>query len=167
MSEARQATIKIDYPGSVISCNHYLGRNMHGGTYVKPEARVWMTELGWMIAHLHIEDWAFPIDILCSGHFKDSRSAPDLSNLSKCTCDAIQDITGHNDKDFRWHDGNRIIGEPEPYLLITIREYSPEASQSNSTGIEKKVRVKNCRLTTAQKGSKISSKMIKNQIKGR
>jgi len=77
-----------------------------------------------MIKHLHIEDWKFPIEVKCSGYFKDERSAPDLSNLSKCINDSIQEVIGHNDKDFRWRDGNRIVDKRNdpPYLLITISE---------------------------------------------
>lgn len=118
INRMRQETIKIDYPGSVISCNHYKFKNR----YTKPEAKRWMDELGWMIKHLHIEDWKLPLEITCDGYFKDERSAPDLSNLSKVICDAIQEVTGQNDKDFRWHDGKRNIGNKDPYLMITIAE---------------------------------------------
>ncbi len=82
-----------------------------------------MDELGWMVKHLHIEDWKLPLSITCDGFFKDERSAPDLSNLSKVICDAIAEVAdGVNDKDFRWHDGKRVIGEKNPYLLLTIKE---------------------------------------------
>ncbi len=122
----KQATIKIDYIGSVISCNHYLGRRRDGGTYVKPEAQSWMDELGWLIKHLHIEDWGLPLDVTCSGTFKDMRSVPDLSNLSKVTLDAIENVTKVNDQNYRWHDGEiHVDGKCEPYLLITIRENDP------------------------------------------
>jgi len=116
----RKETIRIPYPGSCISVNHYLVRGRR--TFVRPEAKNFQQELGWMIKHLHIEDWKFPIEVKCSGYFKDERSACDLSNLSKCVLDAIQGVIGHNDKDFRWRDGNRVIGEKDPYLLITIQE---------------------------------------------
>jgi len=123
-----KAIIKVEYPGSVISVNHYQGRRKGGGTYTKQGARDFMEEIGWMIKHLHIEDWKLPLQVYCSGYFKDERSAPDLSNLSKCVLDAIQEVTGYNDKNFRWHDGKREIGFKEPYLLITIigAGYSPD-----------------------------------------
>jgi len=122
----KKETIKIDYPGGVISVNHWKGRRRDGGTYTKQAALDWMNELGWLIKYMHIEDWSLPLSIKCSGYFKDERSAPDLSNLSKCTLDAIAAVTGHNDKDFRWHDGVRDVGYGNPYLLITISELLEE-----------------------------------------
>lgn len=124
---ARYAIINIDYPGDCISVNHYLGRGKKkdGGTrqYVKPETKDFMNELGWLIKQYHIEDWVLPLEVTCDGIFKDLRSAPDLSNLSKVICDAIEEVTGVNDKNFRWHDGERVIDKSrKPYLLVTIRE---------------------------------------------
>lgn len=116
-------TIKIDYPGSAISVNHYLGRRRDGGSYVKPDARVWMTEFQWLLKRCHLEDFKLPLHVTCSGYFKNENSAPDLSNLSKVILDSIEELIYVNDKDFRWHDGERIIGNKEPpYLLITISE---------------------------------------------
>ena len=142
---ARQETIKIDYPGSEISVNHYLGRRKDGGYYVKPETTVWKTEFQWLLKRLHLEDWRLPLLVKCSGYFKDERSAPDLSNLSKIIMDSIEELTGINDKDFRWHDGERLAGYKDPYLLITIKESEdkPEVSTSmptkrKSNGIEEK-----------------------------
>lgn len=125
----REEVIRMDYPGAIISVNHYLGKRKGGGQYVKPETKIWKDEIGWMIKHLHIEDWQLPLSITCDGFFKDERSAPDLSNLAKVVCDAIAEVAdGVNDKDFRWHDGKReIIGIKEtPHLLITIRESEAE-----------------------------------------
>ncbi len=122
----RREVVKIEYPGGFISQNHYLGRRKDGGTYVKPEAKAWMYELGWVVKLLYLDDWELPLHITCDGYFKNERSAPDLSNLSKCTLDAIAEVCKHNDKDFRWHDGKRVIGVKEAaYLLITISEESP------------------------------------------
>ena len=134
---ARYEIIRIDYPGDCISVNHYLGKRKDGGYYVKPEAEDWMEELGWLVKRLHLEDWALPLEITCSGTFKDMRSCPDLSNLSKCTLDAIEEASGINDKNFRWHDGKPYISDKEkPYLLITITETLPKphgnAVESNS-----------------------------------
>ena len=134
-SEPREATIEIGYPGSAISVNHYMGRRKDGGTYVKPAARAWMDELGWCVKQLHLEDWSLPLHIRCSGRFKDGRSTPDLSNLSKCTCDAIEDMTGINDQNYRWHDGDISYCEngDTPLLWITISE-SKIASAENRPG---------------------------------
>lgn len=119
----RQIIIDLYYPGAVISVNHYRGRTRDGREYVKKDARDWMEALGWVIKTQHMEEWKLPLHVTCSGTFKDKRSAPDLSNLSKCTLDAIEDVTGLNDKDFRWHDGERIInGTDKPTLTIFITE---------------------------------------------
>ena len=115
------ASINIPYPGSHISVNHYLGRNKNGGYYVKPEANDFKEELQWLLKRCQLEDYILPLEVICSGWFKNERSAPDLSNLSKIILDSIQELTGWNDKDFRWHDGTRNIGFKEPYLLITIK----------------------------------------------
>ena len=114
----RSVTIELAYPGSVISVNHYKHR---GGFYTKPEARTFMEELGWKVKAYHIEDWKRPLQVTCSGVFKDKRSQPDLSNLSKVILDAIQEATGVNDRDMRWHDGQVLYGS-KPVLMITIEE---------------------------------------------
>lgn len=119
----KSVIIPMPYPGDCISVNHYRGRTRDGREYVKVEASIWMCMLGWTIKEYHIEDWRLPLKITCSGIFKDERSAPDLSNLSKCTLDAIEAVTGINDKDMRWHDGARTIDKThDPDLKITIEE---------------------------------------------
>ena len=123
MTQRKSVTVSLPYPGDVISVNHYRGRTRDGREYVKAEARTWMDMLGWQIKSYHIEDWRFPLAVTCSGVFKDERSAPDISNLSKCTLDAIQEVTGIDDKYMRWHDGERkIISTVEPQIIITIEE---------------------------------------------
>ncbi len=114
----REATIEISYPGSIISVNHYKWK---GGIYTKPEAKAWMEELGWIVKGLDLNEWRLPLHITCSGRFKDKRTTPDLSNLSKCTLDAIQEVCDVNDRDMRWHDGTVEYGEPA-VLWLTIKE---------------------------------------------
>lgn len=121
--EKRKCTISLYYPESVISVNHYLGRNKDGGEYVVPKARQFMEDVGWLLKTQHLEEWKPPLSVTCSGVFKDGRSAPDLSNLSKCILDAIEDLTGINDSNFRWHDGSRIIdSKRQPEIFITVEE---------------------------------------------
>jgi len=115
-----EVTIIMPYIGKVLSVNHYRGRRRDGGEYVKSETRDWMEELGWKIKMYHIEDWSLPLHVTCSGVFKDKRSTPDLSNLSKVILDAIEETTGINDVNYRWHDGTISYGEPE--LVIEIKE---------------------------------------------
>ncbi len=126
----KQDTIKLPYPGDCISVNHYLGRRKGGGYYVLPETKVWKEEIQWLLKRCHLEDYHLPLHVTCSGYFKNERAAPDLSNLSKVILDSIQDLIGGNDKDYRWHDGTRTIGELHPYMLITIRESSEEVPQN-------------------------------------
>ena len=114
--------VKIHYPGSCISVNHYLGRRKDGGYYVTAECVAWKEEFQWLIKKCHLEDYKLPLHVACSGYFKDERSAPDLSNLSKIIMDSIEGLIRINDKDFRWHDGERLMGYKEPYLLITFEE---------------------------------------------
>ena len=116
----RAITVEMPYISN-LSVNHYLGRRKGGGYYVKPEIKAWKEELGWKIKTRHIEDWKLPLTVRCSGRFKDLRSTADLSNISKCTLDAIEDCTGVNDRFMRWEDGEISYGEP-PQLLIGIRE---------------------------------------------
>lgn len=126
MVNKRKEAIKIDYPGACISVNHYLGRRKGGGYYVTQETTDWKTEFQWLLKRLHLEDWQLPLGVICSGWFKNERAAPDLSNLSKVIFDSIEELISINDKDFRWHDGKRVIGEKHPYLLITFEEGVPK-----------------------------------------
>jgi Holliday junction resolvase RusA-like endonuclease len=117
--------IKITYPGAEISVNHYLGRRAGGGYYKLQECSNWQEEFTWLLKRCHLEDFKLPLHVKCDGTFKDLRSAPDLSNLSKVILDTIQDLTNINDKNFRWQDGKRIIDNNVlPFLLITFSEPS-------------------------------------------
>ncbi len=133
--EMKRDSVQIDYPGAEISVNHYLGRRKDGGYYIKPETVVFKTELQWLLKHCHLEDYTLPLEVSCSGWFKNERSAPDLSNLSKIINDSIEELTGINDKFIHWHDGKRIIGEKHPYLIITISE-SPQVASSVPTKLK-------------------------------
>ena len=127
---SRREAIQINYPGNCISVNHYLGKRKGGGYYVKDQTKRWKCEFQWLLKKCHLEEFKLPLEVTCSGWFKNERSAPDLSNLSKIIMDSIQELIGVNDKDFRWRDGDRIIGVKEPYLLITIREPDPSVKMA-------------------------------------
>ena len=120
----RKEAVIIPYPGSCASVNHYLGRRKDGGYYVKAETKTFKEELMWLLKRCYIDDkWQLPIEVTCSGWFENERAAPDLSNLSKCILDTIEELTGINDKNMRWVDGKRTIAPKEkPYLLIVIKE---------------------------------------------
>ncbi len=132
---ARQTIIRIDYPGDCISVNHYLGRRRGGGYYIKQEAKDWQEQFQWKLKGAHLEDYKLPLEVTCSGYFRDERSAPDLSNLSKIIMDSIEDLIGVNDKDFRWHDGERVIGVDKPSLLLTINE-APDTLQCEKEALK-------------------------------
>ncbi len=122
----RKESIWIEYQPN-LSVNHYLSRRRDGGYYVKPEVKDWKLEFGWLLKKLHLEDWKLPLQVKCDATFKDERSACDISNLSKICLDSIEEVTGINDSNFRWHDGDRKIDKnQEPHLLITISEFIPE-----------------------------------------
>ena len=118
-------TVEMPYIGKELSVNHYKF-----GYFTKTIVKVWMADLGWQIKTAHIEDWKLPLIVQCSGQFKDKRSQPDLSNLSKVILDAIEETTGVNDRDMRWRDGRVTYVDKweaehyyaEPYLHITISE---------------------------------------------
>ena len=80
-------TVEMPYIGKELSVNHYKF-----GYFTKREVKDWMVELGWRIKLAHIEDWRLPLIVQCSGQFRDKRSQPDLSNLSKVILDAIEEI---------------------------------------------------------------------------
>ncbi len=106
---SHQDIIKIPYIGGVLSVNHYLGRNKNGGVYVKQEVKIWKAELQWLLKKCHLEDYKLPLEVTCSGYFKDERSAPDVHNLSKVILDTISELSGINDKFMKWKDGERKI----------------------------------------------------------
>jgi len=114
----KSVTIGMPYIGKVLSVNHY---KYAGGRYTRKEVKHWMEALGWLIKGSHIEEWELPLTVRCDGVFKDKRSQPDLSNLSKVILDAIEETTGVNDRDMRWQDGDVTYGD-EPRLIITIAE---------------------------------------------
>ena len=135
----KRDSVKIDYPGADgCSVNHYLGRRSGGGYYVKPEAVAFKQELQWLFKHCHLEDYKLPLSVTCDGYFKNERNAPDVSNLSKVIMDSIQDLIFVNDKEYRWHDGKRVIGEKNPYLLITISESTTTEAPTAPTSMPTK-----------------------------
>jgi hypothetical protein len=116
----RMVIVVMDYPGSIISENHYLGRNGKH-TYVKDEARIWQTELIFKIKRYEI-DWQLPLKVTVEAVFKNRRESCDLHNF-KCLYDAIQLATGLDDKNFHTATSPGIIDKSQrPHILITIEE---------------------------------------------
>lgn len=117
----RHTIIKMPYPGSVITENHYLGRNGKN-SYVKPEVREWKNDLIALVNNCGIKDWKLPLKIRVEGTFKNLRECPDLHNL-KCLYDGIQEATGLNDKNYYTETIPGVIDKSKsPFILITISE---------------------------------------------
>ena len=103
-----------------LSVNHYRGRRRDGGEYVKKSVSDWKETMGWLLKPYHLEDWKLPLTVKCDIVQADKRTR-DISNFSKVVLDAIEDLTGINDTNYRWHDGHsKIDSTREPILLITI-----------------------------------------------
>lgn len=119
--EKRHTTIKMPYPGCVITENHYLGRNGKA-SYIKPGAKEWAQDLIFLINRCGIKDWKLPLKITVSGVFKNDRERCDLHNL-KILYDSIQKATGLNDKDYHTETIPGTIDKTvEPFILIKIEE---------------------------------------------
>jgi hypothetical protein len=117
----RHETIRMPYPGCVITENHYLGRNGKS-SYVKPEAREWQNDLIQLIKNCKVQDWTLPLKITVSGVFKNDRERCDLHNL-KILYDSIQKATGLNDKDYHTETIPGVIDkEQSPHLDIKLEE---------------------------------------------
>ena len=126
----RREQIVMPYIGSCLSVNHRLGRRKDGGYYVKPEVKDWQEEYMWLLKRLHLEDWTLPLEVTCSATFTSEHRACDLVNFQKVVLDPIEDLTGINDSNCRWRDGDRDIDPKQtPHLLITIAELVPSPIQ--------------------------------------
>ncbi len=103
-----------------LSVNHYKGRRRDGGEYVKKPVAKWMEDMGWILKPYHLEDWKLPLTVRCDIVQSDKRTR-DISNYSKVVLDAIEDLTGINDTNYRWVDGDPSYGE-HAELVLTISE---------------------------------------------
>jgi len=116
-SEGDEVKITVDmHYLPTLSVNRYktaLGITRH-------EVKDWMGQLAWVV------QWALeismkpPIKVRVEGEFKNKRSTPDLHNLHKVICDAVQDGLLIDDKHFQVEDGVSGIADP-PRLRITIK----------------------------------------------
>ena len=99
-----------------------VNRNKTQRGIIRSDVKQWMSELTWairlMAAAENIE-WKAPLYVKIGGEFKDKRSTPDLHNLSKVICDAIEDATEVNDRDYIVTCGKPQWGEV-PKIIITV-----------------------------------------------
>lgn len=118
----RIASFEISYPGAVASVNHYTGR--HGTRiYVTQEAQSFMDAIGWTLKTYHVEDWTPPLTVIIGGRFRNLRACPDLHNLLKTVCDAIEAVTNFNDRNFKTETELPTFDkEAEPVVKITVKE---------------------------------------------
>ena len=124
----KSITIEMPYIKD-LSVNHYLGRRRGGGYYVKKEVKAWGEELGWLIKTQHIEDWKLPLHVNIDCVFRNKRDACDPHNLLKVVCDAIEEVTGVNDKYYTTSTGEPLFdAEQEPHLIISIGEDPTEVN---------------------------------------
>ena len=117
-------TIVMSYIGGDLSVNRYKW-----GHFTKPHVRKWMDDLAYLVKLMvsaHELKFTTPLVVRVAGEFKDKRSAPDLANCHKVVGDALQAglmINGKvviNDREFRFQDGDVVLGSQEPKVIITI-----------------------------------------------
>jgi len=107
-----------------LSVNSYkiMGRGGRHTTATKPHVTEWMNELADKIREheLFNEFFGTPATIYVKGFFVDDR-APDIHNLAKVICDAIEPAIGVNDKNIRFKDEGYETGYiSDPHLEIEL-----------------------------------------------
>ena len=117
--------IRMEYIGSQLSVNHYLGKSGNR-FYVKRDTQRWMDELAWMLKAMAKSkqiEFKPPVKIFIRGIFKDARAQPDLDNLLKVTCDAVSDGLGIDDKHFIHETGSSELQKYcTPTLIIKVSQ---------------------------------------------
>ena len=119
--------VEMPYTGGDLSVNRAYERD---GRHMKKHVRNWqLTLMGLVRQAVKGKICEGVWHVSCSGHFKNQRSAPDLSNLAKVCMDAIAAGLGIDDKNLRWQDGLRLCGDDieEPRLEFTIWGEEDEA----------------------------------------
>ena len=103
-----------------LSCNHYKGRRRDGGEFVKKPIKDWQETLGWLLKPYHLEDWNLPLTVRCDV-VQDDKRVRDVHNYFKVVCDAIEELLGINDTNYKTEAGVPTFGE-HAELVITIKE---------------------------------------------
>jgi len=106
-----------------VSVNSYriVGRGGRPTNAIKPSVLFWMADLADRIReHPDFDEYyGTPCTVYVKGFFVDNR-VPDIHNLAKVICDAIEPAIGVNDKDIRFKDSGYETGYPKPYLEIEL-----------------------------------------------
>lgn len=117
--------IHMEYIGSQLSVNHYLGKSGNR-FWVKKDTQQWMDELAWMVrvsAKSAGIEFKPPVKIFIRGIFKNGRAQPDLDNLFKVICDAVSDGLGIDDKHFTHETGSSELQKfVTPTLIIKVTQ---------------------------------------------
>lgn len=103
-----------------LSVNNYKGRRRDGGEFVKKPIKDWQETMGWILKPYHLEDWKLPLTVKCDIVQNDKR-VRDISNMAKVCLDSLEDLTGINDVNYRWVDGEILHGE-HAELILTLTE---------------------------------------------
>ncbi len=118
-------TIHMEYIGSQLSVNHYLGKSGNR-FWVKKDTQQWMDELAWMVRMMAKSaqmEFKPPVKVFISGIFKNERARPDLDNLFKVVCDAVSDGLGIDDKWFTHETGSSQLQKfTVPTLIIEVSQ---------------------------------------------
>lgn len=119
--EYHKAVIKMVYPNSHVTENHYLGRKGNR-SFMLPDAKAWANDLIEEIKCCGVSEWIPPLKVSITGVFKNKRSRPDVHNF-KLVYDCIEKVTGLNDKEYETATKPGVIDSTQtPYILITIEE---------------------------------------------
>lgn len=110
-------TIEMEYFRN-LSVNYYRTKDGR----VKSDVKQWRDELAFIIkANMNAQDLEFktPLKVRVDGQFKDKRSMPDLHNLLKVVCDAVEKGLGIDDRQYFTETGQPEVG-PEPKVIVAI-----------------------------------------------
>jgi len=119
--DKRHVSIKMLYPGCVITEDNCYGRNGKH-TFMKPEAREWQNDLIMLVKNCGVKDWRLPLKVTMTGTFKSQRESCDIQNL-KIVYDGIEQATGLNDRQYNTETIPGVIDKTvQPFILITISE---------------------------------------------
>src|SRR5919201_1052116 len=107
-------------PDRAISKNH-LWHGGHRRNGMNRVAKRWKADLvdAFVPALLeqgirHVECFTPPVHVAVTGAFPSRRSAPDMQNLLELACDAVEEATGINDREFTTSTGTPVYGVPVP-----------------------------------------------------
>jgi len=114
-------TIVIEMPYiNNLSVNSYRLSSRKGSTYsIKNSVKGWMVELARKVS-VYQGLVQTPVFVTVSGTFKNKASEPDMHNLDKVLCDALEMGLKLNDRSFRFRVGTVNYSSKDPVLKIVL-----------------------------------------------